>query len=456
MRKIVVTGIGAISPVGNSFCESWEAAKAGLSGIRLITRFDASMLPWKVAGELKRFNAEAYLSQKEINRLDPFVHYAVAAAMMAVEDAGLLQVQSSKFKVQSYKEENSELKTQNSELLSSCGVIIGSSRGGITTIEKSIVNSYKSSVKTNDQCPMSNDKSFNSSFVTRHSSLISPYLMPATTISMASSYVAQKLGIKGYCLGISNACASGTVAIGEAYRLIKSGYSGPVLCGGTEAPVCRLCVEGYGVSGALSKINDPTASRPFDRTRNGFVLAEGACILVLEDYEAALKRDARIYGEIIGYGNATDAFHQTRPDPEGEARAIKMAMDEAGIEAQSSKLKAQGFYINAHGTSTPLGDKAETEAIKLVFGKDASNIPVSSVKSMTGHMLAASGALEAAFTLMSMNEGIIAPTINLKEKGPECDLDIVTGIRKSEINVAISNSFGFGGVNAVLAFGRVR
>lgn len=406
MKRVVVTGIGAVSPLGNSFYESWETAKAGLSGIGPITKFDVSEIKWKVAGELKKFDAGKYLSQKEINRLDPFVHYAVAAAMMAVEDAGLLQ-------------------TPNSKLLTSAGVIIGSSRGGISTIERS-VGSLKRS---------------NSS----KSSRLSAYLMPSTTISMAPSYVAQKLGIKGYCLGISNACASGTNAIGEAYRLIRSGYRSHVLCGGAEAPVCKVCVEGYGVAGALSEVNDSSASRPFDRTRDGFVIAEGACILVLEDYESAIERDAKIYGEIIGYGNTTDAFHQTVPIPEGEARAIKMALDEAGIEVHS-------LYINAHGTSTPLGDKTETEAIKLVFGKDAYNIPVSSIKSMTGHMLAASGALESAFTLMSMNEGIIPPTINLKERDPDCDLDYVTQARKAEINFAISNSFGFGGVNAVLVF----
>lgn len=405
MERVVVTGIGAVSPLGNSFYESWETAKAGLSGIGPITKFDASEIKWKVAGELKKFDAGKYLSQKEINRLDPFVHYAVAAAMMAVEDAGLY-----------------------SELLTSTGVIIGSSRGGITTIERQLLK-----LKTQN-------------------SKLSPYLMPSTTISMAPSYVAQKLGIKGYCLGISNACASGTNAIGEAYRLIRSGYKGPLLCGGTEAPVCRICVEGYGVAGALSEVNDSSASRPFDRTRDGFVIAEGACILILEDYESALKRGAKIYGEIVGYGNTVDAFHQTIPAPEGEARAIKMALDEAGINIQRSAFSVQHFYINAHGTSTPLGDKTETEAIKLVFGKDAYNIPVSSIKSMTGHMLAASGALEVAFTLMSMNERIIPPTINLKERDPDCDLDYVTQARKAEINLAISNSFGFGGVNAVLAF----
>lgn len=411
MNRVVVTGIGAISPLGNSFYESWRATKAGLSGIVPITRFDVSDIRWKIAGQLNGFDARAYLSQKEINRLDPFVHYAVAAAMMAVEDARLISFNSS---------------------FDSGGVIIGSSRGGISTVEQSIVNSQRSSVRTQD--------------ISSRISRTSAYLMPSTTISMASSYVAQKLGIKGHCLGVSNACASGTSAIGEAYRLIKSGYHGPVLCGGAEAPICRICIEGYGSSGALSKINDSSASRPFDRTRDGFVLSEGACILVLEDYESAVKRGVRIYGEIIGHGNTTDAFHQTIPAPEGEARAIKIAIDEAGLKPEDID------FINAHGTSTPLGDKTETEAMKLSFGKRAYHIPVTSIKSVTGHMLAASGTLEAAFTLMSMNEGIIPPTINLKERDPECDLDYVTGARRAEIKFAISNSFGFGGVNAVLVF----
>ncbi len=416
MNRVVVTGIGAVSPLGNLFYESWRVTKAGLSGIVPITRFDVSDISWKVAGQLKEFDAGEYLSQKEINRLDPFVHYAVAAAMMAAEDAGLISFTSS-------------LATCHSSLDSS-GVIIGSSRGGISTIEKELQKKYLSRI-------------------THHTSRTSAYLMPSTTISMASSYVAQKLGIKGYCLSISNACASGTNAVGEAYRLIKSGYRGPVLCGGAEAPVCRICIEGYGSSGALSKVNDSSASRPFDRTRDGFVLSEGACIFVLEDYESALRRSARLYGEIVGYGNTTDAFHQTKPDMEGEAKAIKTAIDDAGLKPEDIN------FINAHGTSTPLGDKTETEAIKLSFGKRACHIPVTSIKSVTGHMLAASGALEAAFTLMSMNEGIIPPTANLKERDPECDLDYVTQARKAEIKFAISNSFGFGGINAVLVFKRL-
>ncbi|HBG92230.1 MAG: hypothetical protein A2X54_00985 [Nitrospirae bacterium GWF2_44_13] len=420
MKKVVVTGIGAVTSLGNSFHESWTSVKKGLSGIAPLTRFNVPPMKWKMSGELKGFDAGLYLSQKEMVRLDPFVQYAVAASFMAAEDAQLAQ-----------------------KSLASGGVIIGSSRGGISTIEKAI-RCQRSAISDQDL-----EKKAESWKLKAKSFKLSPYLMPSTSVNAAASYVAQKLGIKGHCLGISNACSSGANAVGEAYRLIKSGYADMVFAGGTEAPICSLCVEGYGVSGALSKINDASASRPFDKTRDGFVLAEGACVLVIEDYEAALKRGAKIYGEIIGYGNTTDAFHQTRPSAEGEARAIRLAMEEGGL------LPENMDYINAHATSTPLGDKAETEAIKLAFGKRAYEIPISSVKSMTGHMLAASGAFEAAVTLMSICEGIIPPTINLKTKDPECDLNYITKTRKAEIKTAISNSFGFGGVNAVLAFKKV-
>jgi 3-oxoacyl-[acyl-carrier-protein] synthase II len=411
MNRVVVTGIGAVSPLGNTFQESWAAAKKGLAGIGPVTGFDASDIPWQVAGELKHFDPGRYLSGKELKRLDPFAQYAVAAAVMAAEDAGLI----SSFIL-------------HPSSLSSAGIIVGSSRGGISSLEHSIIKSRRLSRK-------------------QHS--VSPYLMPATTISMAPSYIAQKLGIKGCCLGVSNACASGANAIGEAYRLIISGYKYPVLCGGAEAPLCGICFQGYGASGALSKINDSTASRPFDRTRDGFVLSEGACIMVLEEYTTARKRGAKVYGEITGYGNTCDSFHQTIPSAEGEARAISAAIEDAGLAAGDID------FINAHGTSTILGDKTETGAIKITFGKKACEIPVFSLKSMTGHMLAASGALEAAITMISMCEGTIPPTINLTERDPECDLDIVTELRKADIEYAISNSFGFGGVNAVLVMKKI-
>lgn len=402
MRRVVITGIGAVTPLADNFFDSWSLVKKGISGISRISKFDTTGLSWTMAGEVKGFNPELYLSKKEILKLDPFLHYAIAAAKMAAEDAGLM--------------------SQGSEKNKQAGVIIGSSRGGITTIEKEFPKLY-------------------SSYPSPIAYRLSPYLMPSTTISMAASCVAQKLGIKGHCLGISNACASGTNAIGEAYRLIKHGYADIVIAGGAEAPICRFCVEGYGISGALSKTDNPFASRPFDTKRDGFVLAEGACILVLEEYASAIKRNAEIYGEIIGYSSTTDAYHITRPDIEGEIRAIHSSLEDAGVSHEDVD------YINVHGTSTPIGDRVEAKAIKLLFGQ---KIPVSSIKSMTGHMLAASGAFETACTAVSIKEGIMPPTINVTEKDPECDINVIIEKREADIKIAITNSFGFGGVNAVI------
>lgn len=424
MRRIVVTGIGAVTPLGKTFPDSWEAALSGKSGLRPITRFDASDSRWKVAGEVVDFDAQTYFSEKETLRLDPFVSYAVAAAVMAAEDAGLSQ-QSEAADQGSELTNLKNLQSTHSDYLTSGGVIIGSGRGGISTIEKELIKIQHP--KSNTWRPR-----------------LSPYLMPATTISMASSSAAQKLGIKGHCLSISNACASGTNAIGESFRLLKSGYNGPVFAGGAEAPVCRICIEGYGSAGALSRQQDSLASRPFDMARDGFVLSEGACILVLENHENAVRRGARIYGEIAGYGNTTDAFHITQPDPSGEARAIELAIQDASITSDEID------YINTHGTATKLGDISEARALKKVFGKKTPVIAATATKSATGHLLAASGALEAAFTLMSLKEGLIPPTINLREKDPSCDLNIITEKRNAGIRVALSNSFGFGGVNAVL------
>jgi 3-oxoacyl-[acyl-carrier-protein] synthase II len=308
-------------------------------------------------------------------------------------------------------------------------VIIGSSRGGISTIEQAVLKSDRTlnrGRKTPNRCS-------------------SPYLMPSTTISMAASYAAQMLGMQGYCLGISNACTSGTNAIGEAYRLIKSGYQGPLFAGGAEAPVCRLCVEGYGASGTLSKNNSPAASRPFGRSRDGFVLSEGACILVLENLDNALKREAPVYGEIIGYSNMVDAFHQTRPDPHGEARTIMKAIMDSGLTPHVVD------YLNTHGTSTGIGDLAEAAAIRIVFGERAgTSLLCSATKSLTGHMIAASGAFEAACTAMTLKKGLIPPTRH-DEKDPACTINIVTEQIRADVRIALTSSFGFGGVNAVLA-----
>jgi 3-oxoacyl-[acyl-carrier-protein] synthase II len=375
-----------------------------LSGIGPVTRFDAGDLPWRSAGEVKGFNADACLSAKEQRRLDLFAVYAIAAAVMAVEDAGLVG---------------------RPDYLVSGGVIIGSGRGGISTLETAYNRGARNGRKR-----------------------VTPHLMPATTVSAASSYAAWKLGMRGHCLGISNACASGTSAIGEAYRMIRCGYAGPIIAGGSEAPVCRVCFEGYGAAGALSKNEGPFASRPFDRARDGFVPAEGACVLVLEEMEEALKRGAAIIGEVAGYAGSCDAYHQTRPSAEGQARAMLAAVGDAGLTPGDID------YVSAHATSTPLGDRVEAEALGRAFGEKAAFVPVTAVKSMTGHMLAASGALEAAFAAMSLRERVIPPTVNLDEQDEECGLNVVARQTSFEIKNAISGSYGFGGVNAVLVLRR--
>jgi 3-oxoacyl-[acyl-carrier-protein] synthase II len=428
MFRVVITGIGAVTPLGNTFRESWEAAKAGRTGIGPITRFDASRIPWKVAGELKGFDPAPFLGPKEVRRTDPFVRYAVASAVMAAGDAGLItgtgRAAASGAAGHDYRQNR-----QCTGYLTSGGIIVGSSRGGISTIEHALLK--------------------NSGIGSPHAGASisfrpSPYLMPSTTISMAASYSAQVLGLQGHCLGISNACSSGLNAVGEAYRLIRGGYEGPVLAGGSEAPICRLCVEGYGVAGALSRIDDFSASRPFTKSRDGFVIAEGSCILVLERLDTALRRGACIYGEIVGYANTTDAFHQTRPDMRGEARAIRQAAASAIVRMEEID------YVNAHGTSTPLGDGAEAQALGSVFGDRTPRIPVSALKSMTGHMLAASGSLEAAFTAMSLREGIIPPTLNVPDLDSCCNIGLVKQAIRRKMRLAVTNSFGFGGVNAVV------
>ncbi len=407
MKRVVITGIGAVTPLGLNYKDSWDAVKEGRSGISEVSKVVDARFKWRSAGEVRNMQPDRYLSKKEANFVDPFTLYAVAAASEALETSGL----------------SIEGKTD----LAKAGIIVGSSRGGISTIEKGFC---RMTSKRNDSCLR-----------------LSPHLMPATTIGAAASYVAMKLGIKGHCLGISNACSSGSNAIGEAFRLIRNGTASIVFAGGAEAPLCRLCIEGYGAAGALSRSNPDNASRPFDNNRDGFVPAEGACILVLEEMQSALKRNAPIFGEVIGYSNSCDAFHLTRPSAAGEMRAIRDALADAGISA------ADVDYINAHGTSTKIGDMVEAQAIRLVFGKK--EVPVSSIKSMTGHMLGASGAFETACTAMSIKEGIIPPTINTRDIDRECDINLVTTATRARIEIAITNSFGFGGVNAVLVLKKV-
>jgi len=406
MKKVVITGIGAVTPLGNTIEETWENLIQRRSGVRHITRFDSSGLPSRIAGELKGFSAESFISKKDILRLDPFIHYAAAAVEMALEDAGL----------------------KTAGALQNAGVVVGSSRGGITSIEYAL-EKY-----------LLKNKPF------------SAYLMSSSTINMASSYISMKFGIKGPSLGISTACASGTNAIGEAVKMIRNSDIDVVITGGSEAPLCKTAVGGYGASGALSKRNhEPEkASRPFDNKRDGFVIAEGSGIIVLEELDHALKRGTRIYAEISGYGVSSDAFHMTQPDSEGEALAIKNALIDANIKANEVDC------INAHATSTPLGDRAETDAIKKVFGEQSRNIHISSCKSMLGHMLGAAGAVETAITALSINKGVISPTINLEEPDPDCDLNHVTSAINRDIKVSITNSFGFGGANAVLVLRNIQ
>ncbi len=408
MKRVVITGIGAVTPLGNSISDTWENVTEKKSGIGRITRFDSSGLPSRIAGELKHFSSEEYIPRKDIKRLDDFIHYAVAAASMAAEDAGLISC-------------NSSSATRNPSLRSG-GVIVGSSRGGISSLEKAL-EKY-----------LLEGKPF------------SAYLMSSSTINMAASYISMRFGMKGPVLGISTACASGTHALGEASRLIRSGEIDIAFAGGAEAPICKLAVGGYGSSGVLSKrnIEPEKASRPFDRDRDGFVIAEGAGILVLEDLEHALKRGARMYAELAGYGTSSDAFHLIKPDGKGEAIAINKALKDAGISPGDVD------YINAHATSTVLGDRIETEAVKKVFGGRAYGIPISSCKSMFGHMLGGAGAIEAAITALSISKGVLVPTMNLENSDSGCDLNYVTSKTGKDINIALSNSFGFGGVNAVL------
>jgi len=405
MKRVVITGMGAVTPLGNDIRTTWDRLTRGVSGIGLITKFDPSGLQSRIAGELKNFFPENYMPKKDILRLDPFIQYAAAAAAMAAEDAGL-----------------------TSSEVQNAGVVIGSSRGGITSLEKALEKHLL------------------------RGSPFSAYLMSSSTINMASSYISMKYGITGSALGISTACASGTNAVGEAARMIRNGEIDLAFTGGAEAPVCRLAVGGYAASGALSGRNDEPqrASRPFDRDRDGFVISEGAGILVLEELDHALKRGVRIYAELSGYGSSSDAFHQTKPHSGGEAAAIIKALNEADVSADEI------VCINAHATSTPLGDKAEAEAIKKAFGDRASDIYVSSCKSMLGHMLGAAGAVEAAVTALSIHEGIIIPTINLDNAGPGCDLNHAISPLKREISAAVTNSFGFGGVNAVLVLKKFR
>lgn len=403
--RVVITGIGMVTPLGNSLEESWRRLLSGSSGVRRITRFDASGFPCRIAGELTAFDPHGYLTPKESVRMDPFIQYAVAAALMAREDAA-----------------------RSGHLPESdrTGVLVGSGRGGVITSEKN-----------------------HEALLARGPRAVSPFSTPMSLVNMASGFVAMKLKATGPCLDVSSACATGTHAVGEAMKIIQRGDADVMFAGGAEASLTPLVLAGFCQARALSVRNDhpEKASRPFDRDRDGFVISEGAAVLVLEELNHARKRNAEIYAEVTGYGLCADAFHYTLPEPSGlgSCRAMQLALADAGAAPGDID------YVNAHGTSTRPNDRIETLAIKKAFGEHAKRLAISSIKSMLGHMLGAAGAVEAAITALALKDGMIPPTINLHTPDPECDLDYVAhSFRKKQITAALSNSLGFGGMNAAL------
>ena len=410
MRRVVVTGLGITSPLGTGLEKNWDALTNGRSGIGPITHFDATDFPVKFAGEVRDLSLDDFIDKKEARKMDLFIHYALAAATMALEDSGL------------------EINQDNAERV---GVVVGSGMGGLPSIEK-----------------------YHGAFLEGGYRKISPFFIPMSIINLAAGQISIKHGAKGPNIAPVSACATGTHAIGDAFRMIQRGDADAVISGGAESTVCPLGIGGFSVMKALSTRNeDPlAASRPFDKNRDGFVMGEGSGIVILEEYESAKKRGARIYGEVLGYGLTADAYHLTAPSPggEGAARCMQMALDTAGLNPEDVD------YINAHGTSTPFNDLYETMAIKSVFGDHARMLMISSTKSMTGHLLGAAGGIEAIFSLLAISRGVVPPTINYTEPDPECDLDYVPNeARQKDLKVAISNSLGFGGTNATILFRKV-
>ena len=404
-RRVVVTGLGAISPVGNTVAEAWQNIVAGKSGIVPISRFDASTFKARIAGEVKGFDVGAYLSPKEARRMDIFIHFGMAAGIQAFRDSGI------------------EITAENSERI---GVNIGSGIGGLPMIEDT-----------------------HNDFLGGGPRKISPFFIPGTIINMISGNLSIMIGAKGPNLAVVTACTTGLHAIGTSYRMIQYGDADMMICGGAESTITPLAVGGFGSAQALSTRNDDpaTASRPWDKDRDGFVLGEGAGVMVLEEYEQAKRRGAKIYAEVVGFGMSGDAYHMTAPDTDGPRRSMVNALKDAGINAD------QVQYINAHGTSTPLGDKNETEAIKLAMGDAARKLVVNSTKSMTGHLLGGAGGLESVLTVLALHHQISPPTINIFNQDPECDLDYCANTaRDLKIDIALKNNFGFGGTNGTLAF----
>lgn len=410
-RRVVVTGLGCISPVGNTVADSWANLLAGQSGIDFITRFDASSFACKFAGEVKGFNLDEYITAKEARTMDTFIHYGVAASMQAVADSGLLT--------------GDQL---NEEQATRIGCVIGSGIGGLPLIEDT-----------------------HTELTNRGPRRITPFFVPASIINMISGHVSMKFGFKGPNIAIVTACTTGLHCIGEAGRMIEYGDADVMIAGGSEATVSPLGIGGFAAMRALSTRNDDpkTASRPWDKDRDGFVLGEGAGVMVLEEYEHAKARGAKIYAELAGFGMSADAGHMTAPNMDGPRRAMLGALRNAGVNPD------QVDYLNAHGTSTPLGDINETNAIKAALGDHARNMVVSSTKSMTGHLLGGAGGIESVFTVLSLHHQKVPPTINIFNQDPECDLDYCANTaRDVKINVAVKNNFGFGGTNGTLVFRR--
>ncbi|MFC4727063.1 beta-ketoacyl-ACP synthase II [Coralloluteibacterium thermophilus] len=409
-RRVVISGMGIVSPVGNDLGTAWDSIRNGRSGIGPVTRFDASAFPTRICGEVRDFDPTRWIPPKDVKKMDPFVHYGVAAASMAMEDAGLV------------------VDEQSAERI---GVLIGSGIGGIAGIEETTEKFLQGGPRK-----------------------ISPFYVPSTIINMVSGQLCIMKGIKGPNFSAVSACATANHSIGTAMRMIQYGDADVMIAGGCEFGSSPTSMGGFCAMKAMSTRNDEPerASRPWDRDRDGFVLGDGAGILVLEEYERAKARGARIYAELAGFGSSSDAFHMTAPSENGEgpSRCMRAAMNDAGINPE------QVEYLNAHGTSTPLGDLAETHAMKRAFGDHAYRLMVSSTKSMTGHLLGAAGGVEAIFSILAIHEGAIPPTINLENPGEGCDLDYVPNVaREKKIDVAVSNGFGFGGTNATLVFRRV-
>jgi 3-oxoacyl-[acyl-carrier-protein] synthase II len=408
-RRVVITGMGLVTPLGVGVEKNWDALLAGRSGIGPISRFDVSDFPTRIAGEVKDFRPEDFIEKKEIKKMDPFIQYAVAAAQMAMDESRL------------------PITPDNADMV---GVIVGVGIGGLTSIEE-----------------------YHKLFLETRLKKVSPFFIPKLIANLAPGQIAIRYGAKGINYTPTSACSSGAHAIGEAFRLIRLGEQDAVIAGGAEAALTPLGLGGFIAMKAVSSRNEEPerASRPFDRNRDGFVMAEGAGIMVLEELQHARRRGARVYAEVVGYGANGDAYHITAPSPEGEGavRCMRMALRSGGIHP------TEVDYINAHGTSTPYNDATETQAIKCVFGEHAARLAVSSTKSMTGHLLGAAGGVEAVYSALALYHECIPPTINYEEPDPACDLDYVPNVaRRTRIRVALSNSFGFGGTNACLVFRR--